>query len=200
VTRRLRGDWVLASTNPGKLAEFRTLLASSGLRLVPLVAGGDVPEETGSTFVENALIKARHAARSGVSGALADDSGLCVDALGGAPGVISARYAGPKASDADNIERLLRELDGIRGAARRAEFHCVIVALAGPDDPAPVIATGRWAGEIALAPRGSNGFGYDPVFLDPDTGLTAAELEPDHKNRISHRARACAELLRLLET
>jgi XTP/dITP diphosphohydrolase len=200
VTRRLTGDWVLASTNPGKLAEFRTLLAGTDIRLVPLARGADVPEETGSTFVENAIIKARHAALSGASRALADDSGLCVDALGGAPGVISARYAGPQASDADNIERLLRELEGARGAGRRAEFHCVVVALSGPDDPAPLIATGRWQGEIALAPRGLHGFGYDPVFLDSDTGLTAAELEPARKNRISHRARACAELNRLLET
>jgi XTP/dITP diphosphohydrolase len=197
-SRPLAG-WILASTNPGKLAEFRELFAGTSIELEALESGSRrVPEETGRTFVENALIKARHAA--GLTGrrAIADDSGLSVEALGGAPGVHSARYAGPAASDRDNIDRLLRELSGLPPAERRASFFCVIVALERPDDPAPVIATGRWNGVIAAQPRGTNGFGYDPVFLDPGLGRTAAELAPAEKNRVSHRARACAELRRLL--
>lgn len=193
------GEWRLASSNEGKLAEFRELLADTGIRLSPLVRGKDpVPEETGLTFVENALIKARHAARVAGGPALADDSGLSVAALDGAPGVHSARFAGPEASDADNIEHLLTALAGVAGRQRRAAFHCVIVALQTPDDPAPVIATGCWPGEITRAPRGRHGFGYDPVFLDPTIGLTAAELDPARKNALSHRGRAAAELRRKL--
>ena len=191
--------WVLASTNPGKLAEFRELLAGTPIALEALAPGSPrAPEETGLSFVENALIKARHAARLTGRPALADDSGLCVAALGGAPGVHSARYAGPGASDRANIQRLLRELNGTAPGDRQASFHCVIAAVRHGDDPAPVIAAGRWSGLIVLEPRGSNGFGYDPVFLDPGLGRTAAELGPAEKNRVSHRARACAELRRLL--
>jgi XTP/dITP diphosphohydrolase len=191
--------WILASTNAGKLAEFRELLAGTPIELEALAPGSPrVPDETGLSFIENALIKARHAARLTGSPAIADDSGLCVDALGGAPGVHSARYAGASAGDLANVERLLRELRGVGAAGRHASFHCVIVALRRSDDPAPVIASGRWSGLIAAEPRGANGFGYDPVFLDPDLGRTAAELAPAEKNRVSHRARACAELRRLL--
>jgi XTP/dITP diphosphohydrolase len=189
---------VLASTNAGKLAEFRELLADTPIELAANLPADAAPAETGATFVENALIKARHAALVTGRPALADDSGLCVDGLGGAPGVVSARYAGPAATDADNVAQLLDALERFTGRARRATFHCVIVALASPDDPAPIIATGRWHGEIAEAPRGEFGFGYDPVFLDPGSARTAAELSPAVKNRISHRARACADLKRLL--
>ena len=192
--------WVLATSNRGKLDEYRQLLAGTPIELVELAAGSDdVPAETGATFVENALIKARHAAaRSGLP-ALADDSGLCVAALGGAPGVESARYAGPGASDAANVSRLLDALAGVAGDERAAAFHCVIVALRAPDDPAPIVAEGRWHGWIATAPAGRHGFGYDPVFVDPSLGLTAAEIDPAEKNAISHRARAVAELKRMLE-
>jgi XTP/dITP diphosphohydrolase len=197
---RSRGSrWVLASTNPGKLAEFEALLADTAIELRALDAGsGQAPDETGSSFVENALIKARHASGMAAAAAIADDSGLCVDALAGHPGVHSARYAGAHASDAENIARLLRSLKSVPDSERQATFHCVIVALRAPDDPAPLIALGRWPGFIARAASGSHGFGYDPVFYDPELGCTAAELEPQDKNRVSHRARACAELKRLL--
>ena len=191
--------WILASTNPGKLAEFRELFAGAPIEIEALAPGSpQVPDETGLSFFENALITARHAA--GLTGrpAIADDSGLCVAALGGAPGVHSARYAGPGAGAAANVERLLRELRGVGASGRQASFHCAIVALERRDDPAPVVAMGRWSGLIAAEPRGSNGFGYDPVFLDPVLGRTAAELSPVEKNRVSHRARACALLRRLL--
>ena len=192
-------EWTLASSNAGKLAEFSDLLERWSISLRPLAADGQKsPDETGQTFVENALIKARHAALAGGQPAIADDSGLCVNALGGAPGVISARYAGPKASDSDNVARLLRELADVAPDQRQASFHCVIVALKSADDPAPVIASGRWAGLIATEPRGNNGFGYDPVFIDPASGLTAAELDPARKNAISHRGLASAELIRRL--
>jgi XTP/dITP diphosphohydrolase len=193
-------DWILATTNPGKLSEYRELLAGTPITLEALdPASGAVPEESGATFVENALIKARHACRVSNRPAMADDSGLCVTALTGAPGVHSARYAGSNASDRDNLERLLSELSGIEPARRDAVFHCVIVALEHPDDPAPVIATGQWRGRIATAPRGKNGFGYDPVFYVLELEMTAAELPSARKNAISHRARACAELRRQLE-
>jgi XTP/dITP diphosphohydrolase len=199
MTARPLAGWILASTNAGKLAEFRELFAGTSIELEALEPGSPrVPEETGRTFVENALIKARHAADLTGRRAIADDSGLSVEALGGAPGVHSARYAGAGATDRANVERLLRELVDVPPAGRRASFYCVIVALERPDDPAPVIASGRWSGVIAAAPRGTNGFGYDPVFLDPALGRTAAELSPVEKNRVSHRARACAELRRLL--
>jgi XTP/dITP diphosphohydrolase len=192
-------NWTLASSNPGKLAEYRALLAGLPVVLKPLPADGpDVPEETGATFVENALIKARHAASVTGGPAIADDSGLCVDALGGAPGVRSARFAGVAATDSDNIQRLLHELAGVPDRLRQAAFHCVIVALRAPDDPAPLIASGRWPGLIANEARGHFGFGYDPLFLDPEQGRVAAELPPQQKNRISHRGRASAELIRLL--
>lgn len=192
------GDWILATTNAGKLVEFRELLAGTPIALEALDSESDVPEETGLSFAENALIKARHASQASGKPAMADDSGLCVTVLGGAPGVRSARYAGPDASDRDNLELLLADLAGFEGNQRHAVFHCVIVALEKPDDPAPVIAAGCWPGLIAENPKGNNGFGYDPVFFDPKLGMTAAELAPDRKNAISHRGRACLELRRLL--
>ncbi|MFN7783012.1 MAG: RdgB/HAM1 family non-canonical purine NTP pyrophosphatase [Lysobacterales bacterium] len=190
---------ILASGNAGKLREFREILAPQGFELV---AQGELgipdPEETGLSFVENALLKARHASeRSGLP-ALADDSGLCVDALGGAPGLYSARYAGAHGDHPANIAKLLAELANRDDSRRSAFFISVIALIRHPLDPAPLIAEGRWHGHILHAPRGNGGFGYDPVFLDPDSGLSAAELEPAHKHRISHRGRAVAELLKTL--
>ena len=186
---------VLASGNAGKLAEFNRLLADAGLEFVSQGdLGVDDIEETGLTFVENALLKARHAARVTGLPALADDSGLCVDALEGAPGLYSARYAGTHGDAAANIARLLRKLEGVGEARRGAYFHCTLALLRHPDDPRPLIAEGEWRGRILHAPRGDGGFGYDPVFLDTDTGLTAAELDPTTKNRISHRGLALAKL------
>lgn|SRR5690606_4338555 len=188
-------DLVLASGNAGKLAELRQLLDGTGLvpRAQSALGVGDV-EETGLTFVENALLKARHAAGATGLPALADDSGLCVDALDGAPGLYSARYAGPGGDAGRNIARLLAELDGVPDAARGASFHCCIVLLRHARDPAPIVVEGRWHGRILRAPRGDGGFGYDPVFLDPASGLTAAELPPDRKNAASHRGQALARL------
>jgi XTP/dITP diphosphohydrolase len=189
--------WTLASSNAGKLAEYQSLFRSLPIELRALdAASAEVPDETGITFVENALLKARHAARLVRGPALADDSGLCVDVLNGAPGVQSARFAGAGASDADNIALLLERLAGIAVAERTAAFHCVIVAVRDADDPIPWLATGRWQGRIALQARGDNGFGYDPVFIDPESGLTAAELTAAQKNARSHRSRAAAEFLR----
>ena len=187
---------VLASGNAGKLAELRDLLAGSGVELIAQseLGIGDA-EETGSTFVENAILKARHAARASGMAALADDSGLCVDALGGAPGLYSARYAGVHGDNAANNAKLLRELDGVPDAQRAAHFTCVLALLRRADDPDPIIATGRWPGRVLHAPRGEHGFGYDPVFLPDDGGgLGSAELQPALKNRISHRGQALAML------
>lgn len=186
---------VVASSNAGKLAEFRDLLGDAGYDFVPQAELGvdDVPE-TGLTFVENALIKARHAARVTGLPALADDSGLCVDALGGAPGLYSARYAGAHGNAGANIGKLLEAMKDVPPERRGAHFYAVIVLLRHAEDPQPVIAEGAWAGRILDAPRGQGGFGYDPVFLEPENGLTAAEFEPAIKNRISHRGRALAAL------
>ena len=186
---------VLASGNAGKLAELRALLADTGLEVVAQseLGVGDT-DEPAATFVENALLKARHAARLTGLPALADDSGLCVDALGGAPGLHSARYAGVHGDHAGNIAKLLAALRDQPEAARGAHFHCTLVLLRHADDPAPLLAEGRWRGRILTAPRGAGGFGYDPVFLDPDSGLSAAELPSAQKNRISHRGRALASL------
>ena len=187
---------VLASGNAGKLAELRGLLAGTGIELVAQseLGIGDA-EETGLTFVENAILKARYAARTSGMAALADDSGLCVDALGGAPGLYSARYAGVHGDNAGNNTKLLRELDGVPDTKRTAHFTCVLALVRGADDPDPIIATGRWPGRVLTAPRGEHGFGYDPVFLPDDGGgLGSAELEPALKNRISHRGQALAML------
>ena len=186
---------VLASSNPGKLAEFNDLLADSGLHVEPQSAF-NVPdaEETGLTFVENALLKARHASRISGLPALADDSGLCVTHLRGAPGLYSARYSGAHGDNAANNARLLRELDGVPTGQRGAFFICVLVLLQHADDPAPVIAEGRWHGHVLTEQRGTHGFGYDPLFLPEDESVSAAELPPGLKNRISHRGRALALL------
>jgi XTP/dITP diphosphohydrolase len=186
---------VLASGNAGKLAELRELFAGAGhtLRAQSEFGIADA-EETGLTFIENALLKARHAAAATGLPALADDSGLCVDALGGAPGLYSARYGGGHGDAGRNIARLLRELEGVPEAARTARFHCVLVLLRNADDPQPIIAEGGWHGRILAAPRGTHGFGYDPVFLDPGNACSAAELAPAIKNAISHRGRALAVL------
>ncbi|HZW50936.1 MAG TPA: RdgB/HAM1 family non-canonical purine NTP pyrophosphatase [Rudaea sp.] len=190
---------VLASGNTGKLAELCEILADVD---VELVAQSELritdAEETGSTFVENAILKARHAARASGLPALGDDSGICVDALDGAPGLRSARYAGTHGDSAANIAKLLDALRDVPDARRTAHFHCSIVLLRKPDDPAPLIAEGRWHGSILHAPRGAGGFGYDPIFFDPQFGQSAAELDATTKNRISHRGLALAKLRELL--
>lgn len=191
---------VLASGNAGKLAEFGNLFASTGLELVPQhKLGVDDVEETGLTFVENALLKARHAARITGLPALADDSGLCVDALAGAPGLYSARYAGRHGNSTANNAKLLRELDDIPASRRGAFFICVLALLRSADDPAPLIAEGRWPGRVLEAPGGTGGFGYDPLFLPHGQTLSAAELDPALKNRLSHRGQALAVLRKHLE-
>jgi XTP/dITP diphosphohydrolase len=187
---------VIATGNAGKLAEFDRLLAPLGFYCVAQGAlGVSEPEETGATFIENALLKARHAARATGLPALADDSGLCVDALDGAPGLYSARYAGLPADPAANVRKLLDALAGLPPARRGARFHASIALLRHADDPQPVIAEGRWEGRVLPAPRGAAGFGYDPVFEDPASGRSAAELDPAEKARISHRGRAVQALL-----
>jgi XTP/dITP diphosphohydrolase len=184
---------VIASNNPGKLRELSELLAPLGVEALPQSAFG-VPEadEPHATFIENALAKARHAAVLTGLPALADDSGLCVNALGGEPGVHSARYAGDPRSDARNNARLL-EMLGER-QDRKAHYYCVIVVMRHAQDPQPLIAQGVWRGEILRTPRGTGGFGYDPLFLDVDIGQTGAELTPARKNLISHRGKALALL------
>lgn len=185
---------VLASGNRGKQAELHPLFAEHGFSLVTQTELGiEGAAEDGLTFVENALAKARHVAeRSGLP-ALADDSGLIVDALGGAPGVHSARYAGPEADDAANNARLLEALAG--ESRRSARFHCVLVLLRSASDPAPLIASGSWEGEILEVPRGSHGFGYDPLFFDPSLGSSAAQLDREAKAQVSHRGQAVRALL-----
>ena len=187
--------WVVASSNAGKLREFRELLGDSGIDFVTQGEMGVADaDETGLTFVENALLKARKAARETGMPALADDSGLCVDALGGAPGLYSARYAGVHGDAQANIDKLLHTLRDVPDEQRTAHFYAVIVLLRHADDPQPLIAEGVWPGRILHARRGDGGFGYDPVFLDPTLGLSAAELDKERKNRISHRGRALAAL------
>ena len=186
---------VLASSNRGKLAEFNALLADSGFEVVTQTSLGiDDIEETALTFVENALLKARHAAKISGLPALADDSGLCVDYLHGAPGLYSARYAGVHGNNAANNAKLLRDLDGVRAEQRGAFFICALVLLRCADDPTPLIVEGRWHGRVLDEPRGVQGFGYDPLFLPHGQQLSAAELEPALKNRLSHRGQALARL------
>lgn len=186
---------VLASSNRGKLAEFNALLADSGFEVVAQASLGiGDAEETGLSFVENALLKARHAAQGSGLPALADDSGLCVDHLHGAPGLYSARYAGGHGDSAANNAKLLRELDGVAAERRSAFFVCVLVLLRRADDPTPLIVEGRWHGRVLDAPRGAQGFGYDPLFLPHDQRVSAAELDPALKNRLSHRGQALAKL------
>lgn len=187
----------LASANAGKLRELSALLAPLGWVLVPQQALGIGPAaETGTTFVENALLKARHAARGARMPALSDDSGIEVDALGGSPGVYSARYAGEHATDRQNLDKLLEALRGVPPEGRTARYRCVIAYVAHADDASPILAEGAWDGRIAGEPRGDGGFGYDPVFLPRDAGgRTAAELSAEEKDAMSHRARALAAFM-----
>jgi len=190
---------VIASNNPGKLREFQFLLQPLGIEvLTQAQLGIDEAEEPHHTFIENALAKARHASRLSGLPALADDSGICVSALDGAPGVQSARYAGdcPK-SDQRNNEKLLQAMQGI--ADRRAHYYCVLVLLHHADDPQPLIAEGEWHGEIALQPSGDGGFGYDPLFWLAEFGKTSAQLEREQKHAISHRGKALRVLLEKLQ-
>jgi len=195
MTQRL----ILASNNAGKLKEFAQLLGPIGFELHPQ-GEFDVPEaeEPFGTFVENALAKARHASRLTGLPALADDSGVCVNALGGAPGVYSARYAGEPKSDARNNQKLVGDLAAL--GDKSAYYYCVLVYVRHPDDPQPVIADGRWNGEIIASPRGENGFGYDPYFLIPSLGKTTAELAPEEKNALSHRGQALRALVEKLKS
>ena len=186
---------VLASSNQGKLEELRDLLVGNGIELIAQSElGVDDADETGSTFVENALIKARHATRITGLPALADDSGICVDALNGAPGLYSARYAGEHGNASRNIDKLLEALRDLPDDRRTAHFYCVLVLLRHPEDPQPLIVEGQWNGRILHERRGSGGHGYDPVFFDPHHDQAAAEMEPDLKNRLSHRGQALALL------
>ncbi len=189
---------VLASSNAGKLREFQRLLSPLGIDVVAQ-ADLDIPdaEEPHATFVENALAKARHASQLARLPALADDSGVCVNALAGAPGVYSARYAGEPRSDARNNAKLIEAL--ARASDRRAHYYCMLALTRHADDPEPILAEGRWHGEIVAAPRGTGGFGYDPHFLDLQSGLTGAELPLEHKNRISHRGLAMRALIARLQ-
>lgn len=186
---------VLATGNAGKVKELAAMLTPLGLTIVPQTElGVSDADETGLTFIENAIIKARHAAAVTGLPAIADDSGLEVDALDGAPGIYSARYAGPGAGDRANLDKLLLMLDGIPDAERTARFHCVLVYLRHAADPTPLICHGQWEGVITREPRGSNGFGYDPVFWVPSENCTSAELDSARKNQLSHRGRALALL------
>lgn len=186
---------VLATGNAGKVTELQRMLTPFDITVTPQSEFNvtDVPE-TGTTFVENAIIKARHAARITGLPAIADDSGLEVDALHGAPGIYSARFAGEQASDLDNIKKLLSELEAVPTAQRTARFRCVLVMLRHADDPTPLICMGTWEGEIAGAPQGAHGFGYDPVFIPAGEQRTAAQLDSSEKNEVSHRGQALQQL------
>ncbi|HBV90484.1 MAG TPA: non-canonical purine NTP pyrophosphatase, partial [Pantoea sp.] len=182
---------VLATGNPGKVRELAELLSAFGLDIVAQTdLGVESAEETGLTFIENAILKARHAAQITGLPAIADDSGLAVDALGGAPGIYSARYAGEEASDQQNLEKLLQALENVPDGQRQAQFHCVLVYLRHAEDPTPLVFHGSWQGEITRSAAGSGGFGYDPIFFVPALGKTAAELSKAEKGAVSHRGKA----------
>jgi XTP/dITP diphosphohydrolase len=188
----------MASGNPGKLREISRLLDGLNVEVLPQSAFGvSEAREDGATFAENSLIKARHASATTGLAAIADDSGLAVDALGGRPGVHSARYAGPDATDEQNNDKLLRELEDVEDDARTAAFHCVATFVM-PGDPAPLQAEGVWHGRILHARQGTGGFGYDPLFLDPASGLSSAELTPQQKSARSHRGQALRQLVALI--
>lgn len=191
---------VLASGNKGKLKEFGQVLAPLGFEVVPQ-SEYQVPEvdETGLTFVENALLKAREASRVSGQPAMADDSGIEVDALKGAPGIYSARFSGPGATDQKNNDKLLQELSGLPAEQRAARYWCVLVYLRHADDPTPIIAQGSWEGRILEATQGEGGFGYDPLFWVDDLQCTAAELTAEEKNKRSHRGRATLDLITQLQ-
>jgi len=187
---------VLATGNPGKVRELADLLAAFGLDIVAQTElGVESAEETGLTFIENAILKARHAAEITGLPAIADDSGLAVNALGGAPGIYSARYAGVDASDQQNLDKLLVALENVPDGERQAQFHCVLVYVRHAADPTPLVFHGSWAGEITRAAAGAGGFGYDPIFYVPELGKTAAELSKDEKRAVSHRGKALTLLL-----
>ncbi|MDX6916453.1 XTP/dITP diphosphatase [Pectobacterium carotovorum] len=187
---------VLATGNPGKVRELASLLVDFGLDIVAQTElGVDSAEETGLTFIENAILKARHAAQITGLPAIADDSGLAVDALGGAPGIYSARYAGVDASDQQNLDKLLLALKDVPDEQRRASFHCVLVYLRHAEDPTPIVCHGSWQGVLTHEATGSGGFGYDPIFFVPELGKTAAELTREEKNAQSHRGQALRLLL-----
>lgn len=190
---------LLASSNAGKLRELQSMLESTNINVLPQSELGiqDAVED-GLSFVENAIIKARHASSESGLPAIADDSGLVVAALHGAPGIYSARYAGEHASSADNNEKLLRAMQGVTGRQRRACFRCVLVFIRHAQDPTPVICQGSWRGEILQAPRGAGGFGYDPLFFVPSHDCSSAELPRDVKNKISHRGQAIRQLIEAL--
>ena len=192
---------VLASSNPGKVAEIKTLLEHLPIEWVSQ-SELNIPDadETGSTFIENAIIKARHASAASGLPALADDSGLVIDALGGEPGVFSSRYAGIDATDPDRIQKVLDNLAGVDEEDRTASFHCVLALIEHEHDPAPLICHGIWEGYILDAPQGNKGFGYDPIFYVPSHQCSAAELQPMEKNAISHRGQAIAQLLEVFES
>ena len=191
---------VLASNNPGKVREIGQLLAGLDIEVVPQ-SDFNIPEveETGLTFVENAIIKARHAAQLSQLPALADDSGIEVDALNGAPGIYSARFSGVGASDTQNLEKLLGELKALDNPPRSARFQCLMVLMKHADDPTPLICQGTWEGEIIDTPKGDNGFGYDPIFYVPSEKCTSAQLPAEKKNTLSHRGKALSALLNQLE-
>ncbi|KZY39530.1 MULTISPECIES: RdgB/HAM1 family non-canonical purine NTP pyrophosphatase [unclassified Oleiphilus] len=191
---------VLATGNQGKLREFKLLLADHDIEVSPQSDYNfEPPEETGLSFVENAIIKARCAAKMTGLPALADDSGIAIDALQGQPGIYSARFAGEGASDQDNIDLVLKKLGGVPEAERTAQFHCVLVYMSHAEDPTPLICHGRWPGRITETQSGSEGFGYDPVFWVSDQQCTAAELTKEEKNKISHRGQATQALLDKIE-
>ena len=191
---------VLASSNPGKVREINQLLADLDLHVQPQSEFGvEDAEETGLTFVENAILKARNAAQHTGRPAIADDSGIEVDALNGAPGIYSARFAGAGASDRDNLEKLLNDLQGVPEAERTARFQCLLVYLRHAADPTPLICQGTWEGRILTAPRGEHGFGYDPVFYVPTHACSSAELPPEIKNSLSHRGQALRKLVSALQ-
>lgn len=187
---------VLATNNPGKLREFRELLAPLGFDVEPLAQFTHVnADETGLSFIENAILKARHASQAANLPAIADDSGIEVDALHGAPGIYSARYAGAGASDRRNLDKLLDALRDVPLEQRTARYQCALVFMRWPTDPSPLVCQASWEGRVIATPRGAGGFGYDPVFELPALGKTAAELSADDKNRISHRGKALRELV-----
>ena len=190
---------VLATSNPGKVREFQILLAPMGLEIISQSdLGVSSPEETGLTFIENALIKARHAARMTGLPAIADDSGLVVPALNGMHGLYSARYAGLNASDGENVVRLLNDMAMLSDHDRIGYYLCAMTLITQPTDPAPVIAQAGWPGRIGFEPKGTGGFGYDPIFIPEGSDRTAAEMDPDVKNAQSHRALATAALIQQL--
>ena len=191
---------VLASSNIGKIRELTELLKHTPIDLIPQ-SSLHIPDsdETGLSFIENAILKARHASRLTRLPAIADDSGLCVPALSDAPGVYSARYAGKQATAADNIKKLLHEMENMADENRKAYFQCVLVFLAHPNDPTPIVCSSRWEGLLLREARGHEGFGYDPIFYVPSCQQTAAELAPEIKNKISHRGMAMQTLLTALK-